>query len=196
MLCCPPGDFPGDFHIFYICTCSMLAPFWNTRQFPRSFQLVSFPLFVQSITIAGLWYWHNRKRKSYSRYAKSQVPYVLTSCVSIRSVYILLPSRETHSNAFKTLKNLFGVLSFALLSVMRMWTIPFLSGWLIGGNLKKKTNNRGACFTFHQSNENKKERDWPFPSFLSHSSLLSFLHPIFVCFSPVGNNFKPPFQSS
>jgi hypothetical protein len=26
------------------------------------------------------------------------------------------------------------------------------TGWLIDGNLKEKKNNRGACFTFHQSN--------------------------------------------
>lgn len=110
---------------------------------------------------------------------KSQVPYVLTSCVSSRS-FFSSPSPIFPQDAFQCfqdLKRIYLVCYRLLSSHCNAHAVndSIFTGWLIDGNLKEKQNNRGACFTFHQSNYILKH---------THTQKRLILNPISVSFLP------------
>ena len=188
-------------HLHLFTDGTVLKHFPQEKKISVSFQLVYlFLSSVESITIAGLGNWHNRKRKSYSRYAKVTGA-ICFNVLRFKPLLFSSPSPIFPQDAFQCfqdLKRIYLVCYRLLSSHCNAHAVndSIFTGWLIDGNLKEK-NNHGACFTFHQSNYIKthtQKRDWSLTPFLSHSSLLSFLHPIFVCFPPLGN-FDPLFQS-
>jgi hypothetical protein len=106
------------------------------KKIPVSFQLVYlFLSSVESITIAGLGNWHNRKRKSYSRYAKVTGA-ICFNVLRFKPLFFSSPSPIFPQDAFQCFQDLkesiWCVIVCSLLIVMRMlWTIPFLlAGWL------------------------------------------------------------------
>lgn len=166
-----------------------------------AFQLYLFLSSVESITISGLGFWRKPKENRCSWYAKSQVPCCLCSTSGVHSSLVSYFfhhssfSCETHSNAFKTLKknSIWCVIICSSLCNAHVKD-SILPGWSVDGKFiakkkikRKREWNKTTVVPVSpsmKSDEKKTNEIDPFPSFLSHSSLLSFLHLICVRWFP------------
>jgi hypothetical protein len=143
----------------YICTCSLMARFWNISLKKKMSHFVSTGISLSLFSSVD----HNRRpwkltqpkeKKLFTICKVTGATYVWMSCVSSRSFFHLHPIFPQDAfQCFQDLKRIYLVCYHLLSSHSNAHAVndSILTGWLIGGNFKEK-NNHGACFTFHQSN--------------------------------------------